>query len=289
MTLEIMNQQTGDGTAPAVRFEDVSVSRGDTNILDRLNWILPVGSSVAILGHNGSGKTTLTRVITGFMWPTSGTVEVLGCRLGATDMRELRRRISVVDPAARFGVDLDLAARDAVVTGFFGTLGLYDQPTDDQRQRADHLLRQVGLTHRRDHKLGLLSTGELRRCLLARGLVHLPELLILDEPTAGLDVAGREHVLATVDQLRLMHPKISIIMVTHHVEEISPRTESVLLLGGGRILAHGPPAKVLTPELLTGAFGCKVFVKKSSGRYWLEVLPEAWVDLLKAGREEGRP
>src|ERR1041385_5113592 len=116
---------------------------------------------------------------------------------------------------------------------------------------------------------------------MARALVHLPELLILDEPTAGLDISGRERVLATIDQLQKLHATLTVLMVTHHVEEISPVTNQVLLLSSGRIVAARPPAQVISPESLSRIFGCKVFVQKRSGRWWLEVLPEAWLDLLR--------
>lgn len=257
---------------------NVSVRRGEITILDNVDWTLPIGASCAILGPNGSGKTTLMRVVTGFMWATTGSVDILGNRLGQTDVRQLRREVSVVDPAAMFGVDEELSARDAVLTGCFGTLGLYDTPTPDQIEHADHLLITVGLAHRRDQRLGVMSTGEKRRALLARALIHLPRMLILDEPTAGLDVAGRERVLATVETLRKLHPDLTVIMVTHHVEELSPRTDQVLLLSAGRIAAVGRPEHTITPERLTSVFGCRVFVQRRSGRWWLEVLPEAWLD-----------
>jgi len=266
---------------PAVEMSGVSVTRGEVTILESVDWSLPAGSRCVVLGPNGSGKTTLMRVITGFVWPTRGLVHVLGQRLGTTDMRVLRRRMGVVDPAERFGVDADLTALEVALTGYFGSLGLYDQPTPEQRQHASLLLDNVGLSHRRDHKFGLLSTGERRRCLMARALVHLPELLILDELTAGLDISGRERVLATIDQLQELHPRLTVIMVTHHVEEISPQTNQVLLLSGGRITGCGRPESVISPESLSRTFGCKVFVQKRGGRWWLEVLPEAWIELLR--------
>lgn len=265
----------------AISVRGVTVMRGGTAILRDLDWTVPLGGAAAVLGPNGSGKTTLMRVLTGFMWPTSGSVTVLGETLGNTDVRRLRHRIAVVDPSERFGVDEELTSMDAVLTGFFGTLGLYDETAAAQRDRAVELLDAVGLSHRRGHKLGLLSTGEKRRCLLARALVHLPELLILDEPTAGLDITGRERVLATIERLRQAHRDLTVVMVTHHVEEISPRTDQVLLLCEGAVAAWGKPDGVLTPENLSRVYGCKVFVQKRSGRWWLEVLPEAWLDLLK--------
>ena len=264
-----------DATQAAIDMKGVSVTRGGVEILRGVDWVLPRGSSCAVLGPNGSGKTTLMRTITGFMWPTTGTVDVLGRRLVETDVRELRRHIAVVDPSERFGVDGELTAIEAVLTGYWASLFLYETPTAEQVAHADHMLRSVGLAHRRDHKIRLLSTGEHRRALLARSLVVLPEILILDEPTAGLDISGREHVLATIEQLRHLHPQMTVIMVTHHVEEIAPKTTQVMLLKSGTMVAVGPPGSVITPETLSSVFGCKVFVQKRSGRWWLEVLPEA--------------
>lgn len=266
---------------PTIRMENVGVMRGGVTIVKDVNWELPAGKCMALLGPNGSGKTTLTRVITGFMWPTWGTVEVLGETFGRTDMRLLRQRIAIVDPSERFGVDRSMSARDVVLTGYFASLWLYETATDDQRDQASALLDAVGLGHRKDHEFRLLSTGEQRRALLARALIQRPELLILDEPTAGLDLPGREHLLATLKSLCESPDTPSVILVTHHVEEIGPYTDQVLLMKEGRVAAAGPPDQVITPETLSDVFGCKVWVQKRSGRFWLEVLPEAWVDLLK--------
>jgi iron complex transport system ATP-binding protein len=175
-----------------------------------------------------------------------------------------------------------------VLTGYFGTVGLYDPVTAAQRDRADQALDQVGLGHRRTLRFNLLSTGEQRRCLMARALVHQPELLILDEPTAGLDVAGREQVLATIEQVMLQPDPPTVLMITHHVEELSPRTAQVLLMRQGRIVAAGTPGQTITPESLSAVFGCRVFVRRIHGRYWLEVLPEAWLDLLRQPSAEKR-
>lgn len=269
---------------PAVVMKDVSVRRGDVTILRNINWTLRRGAVAALLGPNGSGKTTLTRVITGYEWPTEGTVDVLGDRMGRVDVRELRKRVQIVNPSARFGVDAGLIAEQVVLTGYTATLYLYDAVTEEQRKRARRLLAAVGLSHRTEHKFGTMSTGEQRRCLLARALVRLPEMLILDEPTAGLDVNAREHLLATIDQLHHLPDAPTILIVTHHVEEISPAAEQVVLLKEGRITACGKPDDVISPETLSDLFGCKVYVQKRSGRHWLEVLPEAWLDLLSDGR-----
>ncbi len=274
---------------PAVDIVDLHVQRGDTTILQGVNLSVPKGRCTVILGPNGSGKTSLVRCITGHMFPTSGRVDVLGQTLGATDIRALRRRIGIVNPTVDVGgvhaagavVDADLTALEAVVTGYFATVGLYDKPSEQQREHAAHLLAHVGLSKRVTHRYGQLSTGEQRRVMVARALVHRPELLILDEPTAGLDIAGREHVLATVEMILARRDSPTVLMITHHVDEISPRTVQVVMMRQGRVALAGPAEQVITPESLTATFGCKVFVRRIHGRYWLEVLPEAWLDLVR--------
>jgi iron complex transport system ATP-binding protein len=269
----------------AVETNDVTITRGQTPILRGVSCAIRPGTCAAILGPNGSGKTTFTRTLTGQMFVTSGAVTVLGETIGRTDIRKLRQRIGIVNPTAGYAgmstVDDELSARDAVLTGYFGTIGLYDQVTVEQHDHADHVLAQVGLSHRRDLRFSLLSSGEQRRCLIARALVHRPELLILDEPTGGMDVAGREHVLATIDQIMQQPDPPTVLFITHHVEELPPRTDHVMLMRDGMITAAGRPDQIITPEHLTQLYGCKVYVRQHHGRFWLEVLPEAWLDLIQ--------
>jgi len=277
-----------DPPPPAIDARGLRVVRRGTVILDSVTARVARGTVTALLGPNGCGKTTFARCLTGQVYRTAGELRVLGDTLGATDLRALRRRIGLVNPTTDAAgvhvpgavVDADLTATRAVCTGYFATVGLYDRPTAEQTDHARHLLRVVGLGHRLDARFATLSTGEQRRGLIARALVHRPELLILDEPTAGLDVAGREHVLATVERIVAGPRPPAVLMITHHVEELSPRTSQVLLMRAGKITAAGKPADLITPERLSETFGCKVYVRRVHGRYWLEVLPEAWLDLV---------
>lgn len=271
----------------AIDCEGLVVRRGPTTILNGISCQIKRGQAAAILGPNGCGKTTFTRCLTGTMFATEGRLTVLDQTIGQTNILALRKRIGLVNPTTDNGfahvtgavVDAALSTTMAVCTGYFASVGLYEQPTEEQVVHAKQLLHSVGLGHRLDHTLGKLSTGEQRRALIARSLVHKPELLILDEPTAGLDLRGREQVLATIEQLLNQPDAPALLMITHHVEELSPQTSQVLLMKGGKFVAAGEPDQVINPEMLSAMYGCKVYVKKSNGRFWLEVLPEAWLDL----------
>ncbi|QDT14413.1 ABC transporter ATP-binding protein [Alienimonas californiensis] len=281
-----MSDATRPAAPPAIQFENVTLHRGGTLILDGVSGRIGGGETVALLGANGSGKTTLSRVMLGQMWPSEGVVHVLGERLGRTELRKLRRRIGVVNGATDLGpgelrrtgaiVDARLDAVSAVCTGFFATVSQFEKPTEEQRDAAAELLRIVGLGHRLSHPLLKLSTGEQRRAVLARALVTKPELVILDEPTAGLDLPGREQLLAALADLRAARPRPTILLITHHVEEIPGDAERVWLMQAGRLTHDGPPAEVLQNDALSAAFGCDVRVSHDHGRYWVQVAANPW-------------
>jgi iron complex transport system ATP-binding protein len=265
---------------PVIELKGVSLRRGDTWILRDVSWTVDAGTCAAIFGPNGSGKSTLTRVISGYMWPTSGEVWVLGQHYGEADLPALRQSIRLVQPGGQFDVEQTLTAREVVLTGFFASLGLYQQPTPAEHAEADELLDRVGMSSLRDHAYGTLSNGEKVRSLIARAMTGRPKLLLLDEPTAGLDLLAREQVLATVQGMFERADAPTVVLITHHVEELPPATSNVLLLDQGAPAATGLPLDVFESRLLSRVYRCPITVRHNHGRFYAEVAPGSWRDLL---------
>jgi iron complex transport system ATP-binding protein len=266
----------------AIDLSGIGVRRGLRWILRDVSWTVTAGTCAAILGPNGSGKSTLTRILAGHLYPSAGESSILGRKFGETNLQELRQSIRLVQAAGPYDVDPSLTARDVVLTGFFGTLALYDEPTLEMEHSAAELLEQVGLAHVADQTYATLSSGERVRSLIARALAARPKLLLLDEPTAGLDLLAREQVLATVQRLfdnPLAAP--TVVMVTHHVEELAPATSRVLLLDNGQIGADGSPHQVLQSRLLSQVYRCPLEVRHDGGRWSIHVHPQAWEGLLR--------
>ena len=271
-------------TDPVIQLTGVGVQRSGRWILRDIHWQIPAGACVAILGPNGSGKTTLMRILAGHLWPTAGDVRVLDGHFGESSLPELRKRIRLVQAAGPYDVDSELTCHEVVLTGFFSTIGLYDVVTPTMHEEAERMLRHVGLSHVSDHVYSTLSSGERVRALIARALVVRPKLLLLDEPTAGLDLLAREQVLATVQRMfepGTAEPPPTTVLITHHVEELPPATSQILLLSEGRPAAVGPPSEVIRPEVLSPVYRCPVQVRRSGERWYIEVHPNAWEGLLK--------
>ena len=259
-----------------IELRHVSFVRGGRAILRDVCWRVPFGRHWAVVGANGSGKTTLLEILAGYLWPTAGRVWTLGEELGRTDLRSLRRRLGWVSSALGGMIRPDQTAMQMTLSGAFGSTALFDRPTRAQVARARRLLRLVGCRDRAETPYGVLSLGEQQRVLIARALMAEPlvaskvesELLILDEACAGLDLAAREHVLAAVEQLAETHRHMSLLFVTHHIEEIPPACSDVLVLKCGRVLAAGPKESILTGEVLSEAFGLPIEVHHADGRWW---------------------
>jgi iron complex transport system ATP-binding protein len=260
----------GGGTGPVVRLAGVSVVRDGTALLDGVSWEVGAGERWALLGPNGSGKTTLLRVVGSSLWPTRGQVEILWERLGHVDMRQLRRRIAVVSASIARSLRPELAAVDVVLTGRHAALETWwNEYTDEDRHQAGALLAEAGFggTDFAQRPYGLLSEGERQQVLLSRALMGRPELLLMDEPAAGLDLGARERLLARLATLAADPTVPPLILVTHHLEEIPPGVTHVALMRQARLVASGPIGEVLTSDAVSGAFGVDVVVERSAGRW----------------------
>ncbi|WP_069815505.1 ABC transporter ATP-binding protein [Streptomyces sp. TP-A0874] len=239
----------------------------DQTILDGIDWTVRSGEHWALLGANGAGKTTVLRLIGALMHPTSGTVEVLGHRLGRVDVRELRAHIGLVSSAQK--VPLDATAHTVVLTGATGTVQpLWRRYDGETRTRAHDLLAELDSKELADRPYGVCSGGQRARILIARALMAEPSLLLLDEPFNALDLPSREDLIDTMHRLATVRPELATVTVTHHLEELSPAIAHALLLKDGRVQASGPVDEVLTGERLTACFGRPIEVFRHEGR-WL--------------------
>lgn len=252
---------------PAISFHRAGVLRDGRWVLSEISTTIQAGTCAVVVGPNGSGKSTLARVTTGYLWPTAGEVTVLGERFGETPLPELRRRIRLIQPTGIAEPEGAATAYEVILTGFFGTAYLYDQVDETMRAHAMVGLDRVRLSHVANQRYDTLSTGERMRCLIARALVTQPELLILDEPTAGLDLVAREQVLEAVDALAATK-RVTLMLITHHIEDIPSSAAQVLLLRDGRLLADGTPEQVLCGDVLTRAYGCPIRVDRVNGRFF---------------------
>lgn len=254
---------------PEIVFEAASVDlvRDDRLLLDQVSVTIRAGEHWALLGPNGAGKSTLLQIMATYLYPTRGRVEVLGHRLGRVDVFSLRPWIGHVSPHHR--VEPHRTVREVVLTGITGTIQLVPRRDASTAEIAHAALvtELMGLGGRDGAPWRVLSQGERGRVLIARALMAQPRLLLLDEPAAGLDVAGREQLLTSLDDLRERQPDLATVLVTHHLEELPASTTHALLLRGGQMLAAGTADEVLTTELATACFGHPVAVATHAGRW----------------------
>ena len=251
------------------------MSRTVGPILREVNWHVGRGEHWAVLGPNGSGKTSLLRVLTGYMPFSSGVIRVLGQTYGRADWRELRARIGLVSSSLQASIPPDETAVETAISGRYGQLDLWARITPADRTAARRALRQVGAANLADRPWLHLSQGERQRVLIARALLARPRLLILDEPCAGLDPVARERFLQSLDRLAQLPRAPTLVLVTHHVEEITPAFTHALLLREGKVVSSGKKAAVLTSAALAKTFGASLRLQKRDGRYCLAVQERA--------------
>ncbi|MBC6448939.1 ABC transporter ATP-binding protein [Actinokineospora xionganensis] len=263
---------TDVSTAPddlVVHMTDVGVRRGTTDLLKGVNWNVELDERWVILGSNGAGKTTLLRMAGAELHPTTGAVHVLGERLGKVDVFELRTRIGFCSAALAGRVPAEEKVLDVVVSAGYAVLGRWREKYDQlDTGRAGELLKSMGIAHLADRTFGTLSEGERKRALIARALMTDPELLLLDEPAAGLDLGGREDLVARLSELAMDPDAPATVLVTHHVEEVPPGFTHLLLLSAGGVVAQGLIEDVLTSENLSAAFGQDLELERSGDRYF---------------------
>jgi iron complex transport system ATP-binding protein len=246
---------------------DVTFRRDGKQIIDGISLTVNEGEHWALLGPNGAGKSTLLGFCAAVTFPTSGSVRVLAEQMGRVDLSRLRHSIGHVNPRHR--LQYSLTVRQVVLTGITATIDIPMRwaPSQEELDRADAMVESVGLFHKADAQWPTLSQGERGRTLIARALISDPLLLLLDEPTTGLDVAAREQLLETMDSLDDTHPNVASILVTHHLEELPTTTTHALLIAEGRTVASGPACDVVTTDNVTAAFAHPVQVGYHDGRW----------------------
>jgi iron complex transport system ATP-binding protein len=253
--------------------KNLTIRRGDTVILRGLSWQVQRGDHWVILGANGSGKTSLLRALAGYLTPTGGTVEVLGKSFGTADWRALREQIGFVSASiAQLCHDED-TAMEIVSGGARAMIGTWGRVTPAERKRARSLLALLRIRRLADRRWEVLSQGERQRVLIARALMPRPPLLILDEPCSGLDPVARARFLADLHRLARRRNSPTLVLVTHHVEEIGPAFTHLLALRRGRVCHAGDLATGLTGPLLSEVFGAPVRLRTRQGKRTLDLLP----------------
>lgn len=260
---------SGRMNAYSVDLQEVSVVRRGRSLLAGVSLQVPEGTCCAVLGPNGSGKSTLVSVLSGYTWPSSGGVAIGGQVFGKVELAQIRRGIGLIEPSRSPAFDEQMLVREVIATGLFGTirLPLQRKVTAAQWCRVEAEIDQLGLGEMQDSVFAQLSTGEQMKALLARATMGEAGLLLLDEPTAGLDMGARAVSVSVLERLlnRRRHP--TVVIVSHHLDELPRMVDQVVLLKQGAVFAAGTAGQVLTSDWLSRLFDCRVEVLKSNGRY----------------------
>ena len=267
----MLKMKTKVKTQNVIEIQNTSWKRQGKTILSNVNWEVKKGEHWAILGLNGSGKTTLLNMINGYIWPSTGYVTVLEQKFGTTDLRELRKSIGWVSSSLQERMKQTAIAEDIVVSGKHSSIGIYEETTEEDYEKANQILEQLGATHLIGRMYQTCSQGERQKILIARGLMGSPEVLILDEPTNGLDFISREELLTTIQEMATLENAPTILFVTHHIEEILPVFSHTLLLRKGTVFSKGRTENVLTSESLTAFFDLPVEITWKNSRAWMSM------------------
>ncbi|GAA1515683.1 ABC transporter ATP-binding protein [Kribbella lupini] len=251
-----------------VELAGITIVRGESRLLDGIDWTVDETDRWVVIGPNGAGKTTLLQVLAAQMHPTAGVAGLLGEVLGAVDVFELRPRIGLTSAALADKLPRSERVSDVVVSASYAVMGRWNEEYDElDHQRAKELLTELAIDHLADRTFGTLSEGERKRVQIARALMTDPELMLLDEPAAGLDLTGREQLVRSLSAIATAEGAPAMVLVTHHVEEIPPGFTHAMLLKQGRVVAAGPIEQALTSETLSDTFDLALTLQHSDGRY----------------------
>lgn len=253
----------------AIELKSVGVTRGGHDILDDVSLTVEAGTCCAILGPNGSGKSSLMAVLAGYLWPSTGTVRLSGRAYGRVNLADVRRGIGLIEPSRAPRFDDRLSVREVIATGLFGTImpPLHRDPSADQWQKVHEEMVSVGLGEIAERAYGDLSSGEQMKTLLARAMVSDASILLLDEPTVGLDIGSRAACVAVLDRLLKRNDPPTMVIVSHHLDELPYAVGKIVLMKDGRIVNQGLPGDLLTSAHLTRLFDCQIDVIRSKGRF----------------------
>jgi iron complex transport system ATP-binding protein len=256
-----------------VELAGVTIVRGEARLLDGIDWTIDEADRWVVIGPNGAGKTTLLQILAAQIHPTAGVAGLLGEVLGAVDVFELRPRIGLTSAALADRLPKSERVSDVVVSASYAVLGRWIEQYDElDHERAGALLAELGIGHLADRTFGTLSEGERKRVQIARALMTDPELMLMDEPAAGLDLTGREQLVRSLSAIATAVGAPAMVLVTHHVEEIPPGFTHALLLKQGRIVAAGPMDEALTAETLSDTFDLALTLKQEDDRYTARAL-----------------
>lgn len=260
---------TPHSSVPVIQVTNMSVQRETRTTVDNVSIEISAGEHWVILGPNGCGKTTLLRVMSLYLHPSNGHVSINGQALGTFDIRPVRPRLAYVSASLASELRQALTAHEVVMSAKHGALEVWwNEYTPNDHQQADDCLRDLSVLHLSSNPISMLSSGELQRVLMARALMCSPLAVLLDEPTARLDLGGREHVVRILDEFSQLHPHLPTVTVTHHVDEIPSTTTHCALMQEGRIIKSGKLTETLTSENLSQCFGMPLVVEtRPNGRY----------------------
>ncbi len=265
-------------------FRGVSLVRGGNTLVGPLDWQVELDERWVIVGPNGAGKTSLMRIAAAEEYPSSGKAFVMGEQLGRTDMRDLRTMIGLTSSALAHRIPSEELVADLVISASYSVLGRWRETYEEMDfEQAEDILESMGAAHLASRRWGTLSEGERKRVLIARALMVNPELLLLDEPGAGLDLGGREDLVGYLGEVALDPDAPAMVMITHHVEEIPFGFTHAMLLDEGSVVAQGLIEDVLTSENLTKAFHQPITVDQIDGRFFARRSPKVG----RAGRHRG--